>query len=79
MSGKTLLSLISLGLVNAYTTLKDPPVPVPAANFSSTTGFTNPKTDSVTTAFTNLPSLSVVAVPICFFFAPVPIVMIGST
>ena len=67
VSGKILFSLISLGPEYVYTTLSNPPVPVPFSALSSTTGLTKPNTGSVTVAFISLPLESVVADPICFF------------
>ena len=82
MSGKTLFSLICLGLVNVYTTLNDAPVPVGATEsvpLSSTTGLTKPNIASVRFALISLPLESVVKSPISFFFVPVPIVITGFT
>ena len=67
MSGKTLFSLISLGLVYVYTTLNSPPVPVPSTPdnpLSSTIGLTKPNIGLSTVALISLPLETLVEDPI---------------
>ena len=73
VNGSILFSFISLGPEYSYSTATSPPVP----EESSISGFTNPRTVSVIVGSTNLPLLSTVYVPICFFFAPLPMTIFG--